>query len=275
MNETKEIDVPSWEEFEQKLHELQPSGSGHRPPLLFRGQSDSTWPLDTSLERYGMRDYSYMEYFSLMSRVRPQIETFTNKKWEMPDFEEVQKWATTFSGQHTTFPAADYMMYLRHYGFPSPLLDWTKSSKIAAYFAFRSPNEPASKKASIYVFSERPTGMKVTGSNRPEIFNMGRLAARHHRHFLQQSSYTVCMILSKNESKHQNGWRFVQHQDVVNREPYPKFQQDVLWKFNIPWSERRKVLKLLDEYNLNAHSLFGSEESLMETLAFREIGSQD
>jgi len=30
----------------------------------------------------------------------------------------------------------------------------------------------------------------------------------------------------------------------------------------------------LDEFNLNAYSLFGSEESLMETLAYREIDAK-
>ncbi len=32
-----------------------------------------------------------------------------------------------------------------------------------------------------------------------------------------------------------------------------------------------KVQKMLDSYNLNAFSLFGSEESLMETMALREL----
>jgi hypothetical protein len=32
-----------------------------------------------------------------------------------------------------------------------------------------------------------------------------------------------------------------------------------------------KVLKILDTYNINALSLFGDEESLMETMAFRGI----
>jgi hypothetical protein len=66
-----------------------------------------------------------------------------------------------------------------------------------------------------------------------------------------------------------NEWRFAKHEDVfVNINP----NQDVLWRLNIPWTQRLKVLKLLDSYNLNAFSLFGSEESLMETLAFREFG---
>ena len=48
---------------------------------------------------------------------------------------------------------------------------------------------------------------------------------------------------------------------------------DVTWKFNLPATERLKVLKLLDRFNINAVALFQSEESLMETMAFRELES--
>ena len=51
--------------------------------------------------------------------------------------------------------------------------------------------------------------------------------------------------------------------------------QDCLWKFNIPYSERLKVLKYLDGYNINDYSLFGSDESLMETMTLREIHFKD
>lgn len=44
-----------------------------------------------------------------------------------------------------------------------------------------------------------------------------------------------------------------------------------LWKFNLPSKERFKVLGQLDDMNLNAYSLFGSEESLMDTIALREM----
>ena len=50
-----------------------------------------------------------------------------------------------------------------------------------------------------------------------------------------------------------------------------KPDQDFLWKLNIPWTERLKVLKILDTYNVNALSLFDSEESLMETMALRTL----
>ena len=46
--------------------------------------------------------------------------------------------------------------------------------------------------------------------------------------------------------------------------------RDTLWKFNLPSTERVKVLRLLNEYNLNAFSLLDSEETLLETMWFRE-----
>jgi hypothetical protein len=42
-------------------------------------------------------------------------------------------------------------------------------------------------------------------------------------------------------------------------------------KINIPVSQRVKVLRFLDRFKLNTFSLFDSEESLMEMLAFRTI----
>lgn len=268
MNDMGGIDVSSWEEFEQRLPALQPSGSGRYFPLLFRGQSNSSWPINTTLERYGKKECSLKDYYRLVHRIRPQIETFANKKWEVPEFYDLMDWIKSLSRLNSGFPAGSYLMFLRHHGFPSPLLDWTVSPKIAAYFAFRSPIPPCSGEVSIYVFSEMPHGSKIMDNQEPQIFNFKSHDARHHRHFYQQSRYTVCMNCLNDE------WRFAPYQNVISGDQSTRMQQDVLWKFNIPWSERQKVLKLLDEYNLNAHSLFGSEESLMETLAFREIDLQ-
>ena len=52
-------------------------------------------------------------------------------------------------------------------------------------------------------------------------------------------------------------------------------EQDVLVKYLIPVSERDKVLEKLDLMNVNAYSLFGSEEALMDTLAYREIEKRE
>ena len=105
-------------------------------------------------------------------------------------------------------------------------------------------------------------GHKLGSSANPKITGLGPYVRSHRRHFQQQSQYTVCTI---NRSSNLS---YARHDEAFagNNE-----EQDELWKFNIPQSERRKVLKRLEQYNINAFSLFGSEESLMETISLREI----
>jgi hypothetical protein len=73
---------------------------------------------------------------------------------------------------------------------------------------------------------------------------------------------------------YRNGeWHFAEHdsafEDRRDSEGYPT--NFAISKFTLPGRERIKIMKMLDHYNLNAFSLFGSEESLMDTLALREL----
>jgi hypothetical protein len=74
--------------------------------------------------------------------MKAEVETFTGTNWEIPNYDEVVKTVTTdydvfsLGGTFGRTPGYEYMAYLRHHGFPSPLLDWTRSPYIAAYFAF-------------------------------------------------------------------------------------------------------------------------------------------
>jgi hypothetical protein len=112
-----------------------------------------------------------------------------------------------------------------------------------------------------------PRGFKTIGSNDPKnykpwIYIFGPYVKTDRRHFIQQSQYTICITRDNGE------WKYARHAEVFIRNDK---NQDKLWKFNIPYSERLKVLKQLDKYNINALSLFGSKESLMETMTLREI----
>ena len=259
------IDVQNWEHFEDELRRLATDPATSPNPeasrFLFRGQRDVTWRLTTTLERNGQNRPSLKEYFELISRVRPQIETFTGTTWPIPDHSQYDQWLKDCDTlMPWKYPAYDYMVYLRHHGFPSPLLDWSRSVYVAAYFAFREPS--VGERVSIFVFLERPPhGLKVFSSDSPSIWRFGPYVRSHRRHFLHQSEYTIC-IVSDGE------WRYAAHEDAFARDDA---QQDLLWKFNVPSSERLRVLKSLDAYNLNSFSLFGSEESLMETMALREL----
>lgn len=266
------IEVKDWQMFEQQLEELCGTEiSGKIPEFLFRGVGDSTWELTTTLERAGQAGMGISDYYELIHRLKPQIENFTGSSWEiaMPDKAEqsLQDYHTWADNEFPEPAAHSYMVHLRHHGFPSPLLDWSRSPYVAAFFAFRSAMKPREGKVSIYAFSEMPKGFKVTGSGRPEIRRVGAYVRTHRRHFLQQSDYTMCADFKK-VGDLPSEWHFAKHESVFQR---GDTHQDFLWKFNIPWTERLKVLKAFDKYNLNAFSLFESEESLMETLAVREM----
>lgn len=270
------IECENWETFERRLQEVRDAetSAGRSAEFLFRGLSDSAWPLATTLERAGQKGIRISDYYQLIFRLKPQIESLIGTTWEIatpPDVERLLRDYDAWALHRFPEPAAySYMIHLRHHGFPSPLLDWTRSPYIAAFFAFRSALKPCEGKVSIYTFSESPEGSKLTSSDRPWIRRIGPFVRTHRRHFLQQSEYTMCAVMKVGNQP--NVWHFAEHGDVFGRGGIRgDIRQDVLWKFNIPCTERLKVLKLLDDYNLNAFSLFESGESLMETLAVREM----
>lgn len=272
-----EINLDSWDSFEEQLKELAKDRlqNKSRSKFLYRGQGNHADDLSSTLERYGQERMTIKEYHRLISVVKPQIESFAGGDWNiLPYPSGIDKW---LEENNTIMPHAfgwssefqetySYMVFLRHHGFPSPMIDWTSSPYVAAYFAFRRFSLKI-EQVSIYVFLESTSeiGLKSGGSNEPGIYRFGPYVKTDRRHFIQQSQYTVCI-------QHDNEWHYVPHEKAFARNDQ---SQDVLWKFNIPYSERLKVLKLLDSYNINALSLFDSTESLMETMALREIEFRD
>lgn len=255
------VPVDTWQEFDGQVKFLRDGLTQRTTPILFRGHSDENWLLESTLDRTELANCSLEDYFLLISRVKPQIQAFTNKEWQIPDRGEFIGWLTSSDTfMPWRFPAYEYMVYLRHHGFPSPLLDWTASPYVAAYFAFSRAK--VNETVAIYAYVERPLGTKGTIAGQPEIYSLGQYVHSHKRHFLQQCHYTICIKRDETE------WRYAAHEDVIAQNAQG---QDELWKFVLPASERINVLSILDEYNLNGYSLFGSEESLMETMAFREL----
>jgi len=149
--ETKHLQ--SWDAFEEELHALE--SSGKQNPTSFRGQSDAKWQLRTTLERFmehaeGSDKVEMLRYYNMIASVKNRIETFTSNTWELPDGKGFIDFLEKSNNWFGSLPGLEYMAYLRHHGYPSPLLDWSRSPYIAAYFAFR---DVYSKAENVAIFS--------------------------------------------------------------------------------------------------------------------------
>jgi hypothetical protein len=277
------IDLDAWEDFTSHVKDLRDqepaltslARGAEIPCLLFRGHRESSWKLETTLERYQPRSLTLYDYFRSILVARPQIEAHTGQPWRLPTPRLFLKWAidpTAALFLKARFPAYDYMVYLRHHGFPSPLLDWSRSPYVAAFFAFRERANDTGR-VSIYAYRETATAMKVGGGpGQPEIYVHGPYVRTHRRHFIQQCQYTTCVEFNNPSSGAAPQWHYVSHESVFAGTSIPNLTgQDQIWKFTLPRSERPRVLAYLDEHNLNAYSLFGSEDALMEMMARREL----
>jgi hypothetical protein len=257
-----EIELKSWEDFDDIVHKniednrqkIDSHGLAFSD-YLFRGQADSDWKLRTTLERFTEEKYTFSKYNHLLKVIKSAVGSFTGKDWQVEGYEYKK-------APFDLPPNLEFMVYLRHFGFPSPLLDWTRSPYVAAYFAFNSAESVDN--VSIYCYQEYQGEGKSHSAKDSHIESIGPSIKTHKRHYIQQSEYTICL--------RQKGYDFeyCSHEEVfVNGETYLK--QDSLTHYKIPFSEKEKVLNKLDLMNISSYSLFGTEESLLEVLARKEI----
>lgn len=263
------VALACWDDFEAQLKKLDEEanavedarGDVRASGYLFRGHGDADYPLQTSLERFFAKPLSLADYYRLALVAKPRLEAFTGRRWELPSQEAYAAWLEGAAGSTLDdYPAYDYLAYLRHHGFPSPLLDWTQSPYVAAFFAFRYPL-PGAKAVAVYAYRDAPDA-KTASSGAARIHRQGPYVSSDKRHFLQQSQYTFCT-----RTDDAGVVRYIGHEQAF-RDVSPA---DRIRKFLIPLSARRQALMQLNRMNINAFSLFGSEDSLVETIAISDI----
>ncbi|MFH1411796.1 MAG: FRG domain-containing protein [Candidatus Omnitrophota bacterium] len=223
--------INDWQHFEeivkdfyakaQKLQNKDPISSVSIP--LFRGQSDSSWKLKTTLDRIE-DNFSIKKYCGIIRRIKSVIESCTSKCWNLPSIEK----DIIEIGEYDRIPMASYgyMAYLRHNGFPSPLLDWTRSPYIAAFFAFNEDKKTDSK---IFMYMEDIGAGKTYESPHARICTMGKNVKTHKRHHLQQSEYSFCV------KKIGDKCVYGSHEEVFS---LADKNQDIREEYTLPYSER-------------------------------------
>ncbi|MCK5479069.1 MAG: FRG domain-containing protein [Methylococcales bacterium] len=175
--------------------------------------------------------------------------------------EPVEAWDGSRRNLDDPFQLAEFLAFLQHNGFPTPLLDWTFSPYIAAYFAFEGVDHflPKNEKVAIYSFNqaEWQNSYKQTydwKEKEPHVTCLNPTYRGNRKQMLQQGTF-----LFTNQG---NIERHILHNE--------KQEGQFLQKYEISVKERGKVFKELNAMNITAMQLVPSMESVCK-MAFEKI----
>lgn len=231
MKETK----VSWLDFKRIIEEHIKDKKG---PRMCRGQSDVSWKLKTTFHR-NSEGVSFAQYFELIPFIADWVSSNVNKTIDVSD-------------NHIR---ASFLATLQHNGFPTPLLDWTLSPYIAAYFAFSDVNdsEPTSDQVAIYIFDYKAWTSKWHPvydytDNSAHVSVLSPQAMGNLRQINQQGLLYMFTNRSDIES------HIIAHEEEVKVTYLTKFLLDV--------KEKPFVMSDLEVMGIQAYSLFGGVEGI-------------
>jgi hypothetical protein len=266
-----EKQLSSWSEYRDAILHIRGQFGHHSKgderryanTIAYRGHRCATWALKTTLEREYPGDFTALQYFERATRHRRELESLTGSSWHVPNDAEAKEQLARDADSLMAYPPAyPFLVYLRHHSFPSPLLDWSLSPYVAAYFAFAEANHQSRERVAIYAYIPTPRGTKTGWLGAPLITLLGPRVATDRRHFLQQAVYTWCV---KPIEESGDFW-LCSHHDILAQ---PSDQQDTLVRITLPASEKKAALSDLQAHNINQYTLFGTEDALAKTIAMK------
>jgi len=276
----KTHNLDNWEAFEEvvkqsniETEELKKSKQAISltTPIIYRGQANAEWKLESTLERKTPKNITVNSYFNLMLKIWNSADTYKEKwsglekKIKNLNIKNIHLFPTL---EANSMQIIRFMSHLRHYGFPSPLLDWSVNPRKAAFFAFENiPNK--AERIAIYTFRYH-TGYPANMSSglEPTAIEIGPDISGIERHKKQEACYTLCV--QQDDGTNFRNARFVSMEEDINKSGFYIDSngndvdlgsvKNVTHKFTIPVSERNKVLKKLQTMNINRCFLFEETE---------------
>jgi len=229
--------VSSWEDFRRHVREFDP----YR--YVFRGQESSSWRLRTSFHRTSRSDLvRYMEHD--VNELHRHLSGLTAHLFDL-----------TAPVQYAAF-----LSLAQHHGYPTPLLDWTYSPYIAAYFAFKKASPPV-EKVRIFVFDRLQwvkdwRQLQKLAPARLHFTILDAVAINNSRKIPQQALATVTNAEDIED--------YIGTKETDTR----KYLQAI----DLPLAQRTEILTELNLMGINAGSLFPGLDGACSQLRDRFFG---
>ncbi|WP_034301931.1 FRG domain-containing protein [Herbaspirillum sp. RV1423] len=243
-NSTLDSSKLTWDEFKARVHKLETRR------YIFRGQNQ-TWRLRTSFHRTHRANL-----FTFMSEdIQILHRTLSGRTKHIFNLEVPQQNGAFFN-------------MLQHHGYPTPILDWTHSPYVAAFFAFRTISSEESKKAKnkdkhvrIFVFDRKNW---VTDIPQVMLLNIS----------LEHFSVSEFMALNNDRVIPQQGIATITNIDDIEKYIERTEQhraKKYLQAVDLPWSARDKVMTELSLMGITAGSLFPGIDGTCEEMRERHF----
>jgi len=224
------IDLTDFEDFDYVIREI----LLNHPYIIYRGQRNSDWPLRTSLDRLFLSSKNHL----------PKI-------MDAADFLIKFKYSTRGRLSSEWIPKDDNSWWAlgQHFGLATPLLDWTESPFVAAYFAFlKSANKSNDKYPKRVIWALDPNEIQkksksLKAKDKIEIINP--LSDQNPRLVNQRGLFTKLPIWTDMETWVKKYFKGVD-------------TNVALIKIEIPEEDghRNKFLQFLNRANINSLTLF-------------------
>jgi len=232
--------INSWAKYKEWIGNAVQGGAKY----YFRGQRKSDWVLQTSFHRYSTKmNITMLDY---LDRIIPEVGYYVSATEN--EYIDI--------GNEIQFGA--FLAKLQHHGFPTPLLDWTLSPYIAAYFAFKDidPHVPENGKVSISIFDinlwsqtyTQPLNLRDTT---PFISSFRPLAKNNPR-MIQQMAVSTATNVSDLSSY------------IVDSST--KTGKTFLYQVELPISERKLVMNELNLMGINSMTMFPDFDGICSSM---------
>ena len=226
----------TWKDYKELVSSHIENGN----EFIYRGQRDSKWPLKPSLLRteFVKSHEDFKQYFnSVIPLVQDPVEAWLGKEWDLS----------------SQLGLAEFLAFLQHNGFPTPLLDWSYSPYVAAYFAFESINHffPQNDKVAIYTFNQLSWRKKYKQEydithDKNHVSILNPRAIGNHKLALQQGCFTFTNVINIEE-------HIKEHEEK---------EGEFLNTYHLDVKERPKVIKELSLMGVSPIQLIPSIESV-------------